>query len=75
MRKQQVALMEQKRLLKNHNDPATLIRKRDQIDLKIKKLQMQYHERFLKVLPAEKVLKVIHAEEVFHRQAFSRHKK
>lgn len=75
MRKRVIELMEQKRLLNRTNDPATIIRKRDQIDLKIKKLQVQYHDRFLKILPAEKVLKVIQAEDQFHRQAFKRMKR
>ena len=48
------------------------IEKKDKNDLEMKKIQKDYHEKFLKVLPASKVLKVIKAEEKFHRNAFQR---
>ncbi len=70
MRKQQIALMQQRRQLRNSRNAAEVIRTQDQIDIRLKKLQQQYHERFLKVLPAEKVLKIIKAEDAFHRKAF-----
>lgn len=46
------------------------IREHDDHDLQMKKLQKEYHERFLKLLSPQKVLRVIHAEDKFHRQAF-----
>lgn len=72
MRQKQVVLMRQRRQLKNNKNAAEVIRQQDQIDLKLKKIQQQYHERFLKIIPAEKVLKVIVAEDNFHRQAFKK---
>lgn len=72
MRKKQVSLMGRRRQLRNNKNAADVIRQQDQIDLKLKKLQQQYHERFLRILPAEKVLKVISTEDQFHRQAFKK---
>lgn len=46
------------------------IRSHDDNDLKMKKLQKEYHERFLKILTPQKVLRVIRAEDKFHREAF-----
>lgn len=40
----------------------------DAQEIKIKKLQQEYHNRFLKVLPATKVLKCIYAEDSFNKQ-------
>ena len=59
----------------NINDDAAAhkaIVEMDRLDLQIKKLQQQYHEKFCKVLPAGKVLKIIKADEMFHRTAFKR---
>lgn len=39
----------------------------DSQEIKIKKLQQEYHNRFLKVLPATKVLMCIYAEEAFNK--------
>lgn len=39
----------------------------DSQEIKIKKLQQEYHRRFLKVLPATKVLKCIYAEDMFNK--------
>lgn len=39
----------------------------DKIDLSLKKLQLTYHKKFLKVLPAKKVFWVIHAEDEYRR--------
>lgn len=44
----------------------------DEIDIKIKQLQRDYHQKFMSVMPAGKVLAVIKAEDAFHRQAFRR---
>ena len=38
----------------------------------MKKLQQDYHNKFMKVLPASKVFRIIQAEENFHRQMFKR---
>jgi len=43
------------------------IKKADQMDLELKKLQQYYHDKFLTVLPASKVFAVIGAENRFHR--------
>jgi len=48
------------------------IEKQDKLDIQIKEIQQQYHNRFMKLLPAGKVIKIIRAEEKFHRLAFSR---
>lgn len=39
----------------------------DSQEIKIKKLQQEYHRRFLKVLPATKVLMCIYAEDMFNK--------
>ena len=46
------------------------IRKRDELEIQMKEIQQEYHNKFMKVLPAGKVMGVIQAEEKFHRQAF-----
>lgn len=48
------------------------IQEKDNIELQIKKLQQQYHNKFLKVISASKLYEVIKAEDKFHRQAFTR---
>lgn len=48
------------------------IKKMDELDIDMKKLQKEYHEKFLDILPAGKVLDIIKAEEHFHRQTFRR---
>lgn len=51
---------------------AKAIRECDLVDLEMKELQLEYHKKFCKVLPAGVVLKIIRADEKFHRQAFQR---
>lgn len=51
---------------------ADAIRRIDNNDLEIKRLQQAYHEKFLRILPASKVYRIIKAEEKFHRQQFKR---
>lgn len=51
---------------------AEAIRKQDEIDIEMKQLQQEYHQRFMLILPASKVLSIIKAEEKFHRQAFQK---
>ena len=48
------------------------IEKQDKLDIQIKEIQQQYHNRFMKLLPAGKVFRILRAEEKFHRMAFSR---
>lgn len=77
MQRKQRACFDQMRVYR-HVDPnddkaaAEAIRKQDEIDLNIKKIQQQYHNKFIRVLPPGKVLRVIKAEAKFHRQAFKR---
>ncbi|MGM9704981.1 MAG: hypothetical protein ACI3YB_03210 [Prevotella sp.] len=54
------------------NACAEAIRLRDKRDLDVKKMQKEYHEKFLKILPASKVLRIIRSEDKFHRQIFKR---
>lgn len=49
-----------------------IIRENDQRDVAMKKLQQEYHNRFLKIMPASKVFRIIRAEEKYHRQVFKR---
>lgn len=77
MQKKQRQLFDEMRFMRFVNtsdDKASLkaIRKMDDIDLQIKKLQQQYHVKFCKVLPAGKVLRIIQADEKFHRRIFKR---
>lgn len=51
---------------------ADAIRRLDNNDLEIKRLQQAYHEKFLHILPASKVYRIIKAEDKFHRQQFKR---
>ena len=51
----------------NNAAAAKAVREQDKREIEIKKLQQQYHERFLKILPATKVLIITHAEERFNR--------
>ncbi|MBQ8656018.1 MAG: hypothetical protein IJ527_03040 [Prevotella sp.] len=55
-----------------------VVKQNDELDIELKKLQQQYHEKFLNVIPASKVLSVIHAENRFHREQlkkWGRHKR
>ena len=53
------------------------IRKNDQMDIELKTIQKNYHEKFMTVLPASKVFDVIRAEDRFHREMWKKwnHKK
>ena len=51
---------------------AEAIKKMDNIDIKMKMIQQEYHLKFMNVLPAGKVMEVIRAEDQFHRQAFKK---
>lgn len=50
------------------------VRRKDEIDIEIRLLQQEYHNRFMTMLPAGKVMLILKAEEVFHREAFKRMK-
>ncbi|MDO4820067.1 MAG: hypothetical protein Q3994_06820 [Prevotella sp.] len=63
----------QKRMWKKpqtENDCREAIKAYDEIDLKLKQLQTNYHKKALKVLSPSKVLKVIRAEEKFRSEMF-----
>lgn len=47
-----------------------LVQKRDEVELELKKIQQNYHNKFFTVLSASKVFDVLRAEERFHRQTF-----
>lgn len=51
---------------------AESIRRLDELDIRMKQLQQEYHSRFMTILPAKKVLSIIKAEEQFHRQIFKK---
>lgn len=48
------------------------INKRDNLDLELKMIQKEYHDKFLQILPASKVYDIIKAEDKFHRWALMR---
>ena len=77
MQKKQRKLFDEMRFIRFVNtddDKASLnaIKKMDELDLEMKKIQQQYHTKFCKILPAGKVLKTIQADEKFHRRTFKR---
>jgi hypothetical protein len=43
------------------------IEERDRLEVELRRIQEQYHQKFLEVLPASKVYDVIMAEDKFHR--------
>ena len=52
----------------NDKDAAKLISDMDKIDMELKKIQMAYHTKFCKVIPASKVFLCLYAEERFKHQ-------
>lgn len=44
----------------------------DECEIEMKKIQKEYHEKFMQILPAQKVYDVLKAEDRFHRQMFKR---
>ena len=54
------------------NACARAIHRMDNIDVQIRRIQQQYHRKFLAVLPGRVVMKILRAEVCFHRQAFRR---
>ena len=77
MHQKQRAIYERQRQLRK-NTPTDeagyreAIKKNDQMDLELKKLQQTYHEKFMAVLPASKVFEVIKAEDRFHRDMWKK---
>lgn len=73
-KKQRVIYNQQRRL--RHIKPTDeegcreAILKSDDCELQLKEIQLQYHKKFLKILPASKVYDVLRAEEKFHRKIF-----
>ncbi|RRD02938.1 hypothetical protein [Prevotella sp. OH937_COT-195] len=51
---------------------ADAVRKRDMLEIQIKELQQQYHNRFLKLLPASKVYDILRAQHRFNRRMFKK---
>lgn len=47
---------------------AEAIKQCDKWNIELKKIEQEYHQRFLRQLPAVKVYKIIQAENRFHRQ-------
>lgn len=77
MRKKQMAFFNEMRRdrFTNFSDNKAcerIIRESDRRDVEMKKLQQEYHTRFMKVLPASTVFRIIRAEDKFHRQMFKR---
>ncbi|MGN0281067.1 MAG: hypothetical protein ACI4B3_02055 [Prevotella sp.] len=56
----------------NEKACAEAIRQKDKMDIELKEIQQQYHNKFLRILPACKVMKVINAEDKFHRDMLRR---
>ena len=44
-----------------------IIKKRDSMDVKLKTIEQEYHNKFLEVVSPQKVFKIIKAEEKFYR--------
>lgn len=42
---------------------------RDENEMELKRIQQQYHNRFMELLPASKVYRIISAEDAYHRKA------
>lgn len=77
MQKKQRVLFTESRMLRQvdmNDDGACLeaLRRMDEIDLQIRLIQQQYHQKYLSVLSATKIMKIMRAEDEFHRQAFER---
>lgn len=77
MRKKQRAYFGEERRYRNIDTSddkacADAIRRHDSNDMEMKKLQRDYHEKFMNILPASKVFRIIKSEDKFHRQIFKR---
>ena len=75
MKKKQRAVFENNNRKFNRNSDAECkkyIQQRDANEIQLKKLQQQYHNKFLKILPASKVYQLLREEENFHRNSFNK---
>lgn len=77
MKRKQRVLFEEKRRFRyidtnNNKACAAAIATMDKNDIEIKKLQEEYHEKFIKILSASKAMKVIKAESRFNRLVMSK---
>ena len=77
MRKKQMVFFDDDRRFKHvdlTDDKACeeVIHRHDSNDIKMKEIQQEYHNKFLRILPAGKVFRIIRAEDRFHRQMFKR---
>lgn len=77
MQGKQRAIYEKQRILgmqRPHDESSCLkaIRERDAIDLELKRIQQNYHEKFLEIMPASKLYEVLQAEDRFHRRMLRR---
>lgn len=74
MQKKQRVLFEQMRryrVVDTTNDCACrkALKKQDELDIELKTMQRDYHERFMRIISPSKVFKALKAEDDFHRQA------
>lgn len=73
MNRKQRALYERQRQLgmikpKDEKGCQKAIKDRDEIEVELKRIQQNYHNKFLDILPASKVYDVLNAEDRFHRR-------
>lgn len=73
MQEKQRQLYERQRALakqrpQDDNGFKKAIKERDDIEMELKRLQISYHQKFLKILPPCKVYDIIRAETRFHRR-------
>lgn len=45
------------------------VRRHDENEVQLKRIQQEYHYKFLKIMPASKVYRIIKAEDAFHRKS------
>ena len=57
---------------RNDKECEEMIRRRDDRDIEMKELLKEYHEKFMRILPASKVYQILQSEEKFHRRLFKR---
>ena len=71
--KQRVVYNKMHELFKLPHDEASCkraVQRRDQLEIELKQIAQNYHNKFLRVIPASKVIGTIIAEDKFHRRAF-----
>ncbi len=78
MRLKQVQAMKDERTAREKK-PTTeteceaVIKAHDEMEVELKKLVQEYHDKMLAVIPASKLIKVMKAEQDFHRDSFREH--